>query len=107
MLQCHAGYVATAPLLLSFKFVNGVQLMVELYTSIDAVSQVLEKYGDEFCEVVDAKLNLPKLERKKVITANLISKIERADGSNDTSAYYTAYLPCKRFLVSVLTIVQE
>ena len=79
MLQCRAGYVATDPLLLSFKFVNGVQLMVELYTSIDAVSQVLEKYGDEFCEVVEAKLNLLKLERKKVITANLKSKIDSAD----------------------------
>ena len=78
MLQCRAGYVATDPLVLSF--VNGVQLMVELCTSIDAVSQVLERYEDEFFEVVNTKvLNLLELKRKKVITEDLISKIEKAD----------------------------
>ena len=57
--------------------------MVELCTSIDAVSQVLEKYEDEFFEVVDAqKLNLLKLKRKKVITADLISEIKSADDEN-------------------------
>ena len=57
--------------------------MVDLCTSIDAVSQVLEKYEDEFFEVVDAKKpNLLKLKRKKEITADLISKIESADEEN-------------------------
>ena len=57
--------------------------MVELCTSIDAVLQVLERYEDEFFEVVNAKkLNLLKLKRKKVITADLISKIESADDEN-------------------------
>ena len=52
----------------------------ELFASRTAVSQVLEKYEDKFFEVVDAKkLNLLKLKRKKVITADLISKIESAD----------------------------
>ena len=57
--------------------------MVELCTSIDAVLQVLKKYEDEFFEVVNAKkLNLLKLKRKNVITADLISKIESADDEN-------------------------
>ena len=57
--------------------------MVELCISIDAVAQVLEKYEDEFFEVVNTKkLNLLKLKRKKVITADLISKIESADDEN-------------------------
>ena len=57
--------------------------MVELCTSIDAVSQVLEKYENKFFEVVNAKkLNLHKLKRKKVITEDLISKIESADDDN-------------------------
>ena len=47
------------------------------------MSQVLEKYEDEFFEVVDAKkLNLLRLKRKKVITADLVSKIESADDEN-------------------------
>ena len=50
---------------------------------LDAELQVLKKYEDEFFEVVNAKkLNLLKLKRKNVITADLISKIESADDEN-------------------------
>ena len=43
----------------------------ELFASVTSVSQVL-----------DAKLNLLRLKRKKVITEGLISKIESADGES-------------------------
>ena len=56
--------------------------MIELCTSIDAVSQVLKKYEDEFFEVVDAKLNLLTLKRKEVITADLVAEIKSADDQN-------------------------
>ena len=54
----------------------------ELFVPLSAVSQVLEKYENEFFKVVDAKINLLRLKRKKVITEGLISKIENADGEN-------------------------
>ena len=54
----------------------------ELFASLTAVSHVLEKYEDEFYKVVDSKINLLRLKRKKVITEGLISKIENADGEN-------------------------
>ena len=54
----------------------------EFFVSLSAVSHVLEKYEDEFFKVVDAKINLLRLKRKKVITEGLISKIESADGGN-------------------------
>ena len=54
----------------------------EFFASLSVVSQVLEKYEDEFFKVVDAKINLLRLKRKKVITEGLISKIENADGEN-------------------------
>ena len=47
-----------------------------------AVSQVLEKYEDEFFEVVEAKVSLLRMKRKKVIDYGLISKIENADNKN-------------------------
>ena len=47
--------------------------------SLHAASQVLEKHEDEFFEVVDAKHNLHRLKRKKVITDHLIMEIENTD----------------------------
>ena len=47
--------------------------------SLRAASQVLEKHEDEFFEVVDAKHNLHRLKRKKVITDHLIMEIENTD----------------------------
>ena len=44
--------------------------------------QVLKKYEDEFFNVVDPKLHLLRLKRKKVITEALISKIETADSED-------------------------
>ena len=44
--------------------------------------QVLEKHEDEFFDVVDAKLKLRWLKRKKVISENLMSQIENTDGEN-------------------------
>ena len=46
------------------------------------VSQVLEKYEDEFFEVVEAKINLLTMKRKKVIGDGLISEIKSADSQN-------------------------
>ena len=51
--------------------------------SLRAASQVLEKHEDEFFEVVDAKHNLHRLKRKKVITDHLIMEIENTD--NETA----------------------
>ena len=54
----------------------------------DAASQVLEKHEDEFFDVVDAKLNLLRLVRKKVITEALIARIENADNENAKEILY-------------------
>ena len=54
----------------------------------DAASQVLEKHEDEFFDVVDAKLNLLRLKRKKVITEALIARIENADSENAKEILY-------------------
>ena len=59
-------------------------MLFELYLSLslDAASQVLEKHEEEFFEVVDAKLNLLRLKRKKVITESLVTEIKSADSAN-------------------------
>ena len=64
--------------------------MFELYLSLslDAASQVLEKHEEEFFEVVDAKLNLLRLKRKKVITESLVTKIDSADSANARELLY-------------------
>ena len=56
--------------------------------SLGAASQVLEKYEEEFFEVVDATLNLLRLKRKKVITESLVTKIESADSANARELLY-------------------
>ena len=48
-----------------------------------AVSRVLEKYEEEFFEVMDAKYNLHRLKRKMVIDGGLMAKI---DNTNDETA---------------------
>ena len=64
--------------------------MFELYLSLSfgAASQVLQKHEEEFSEVVDAKINLLTLKRKKVITENLVTKIESADSANARELLY-------------------
>ena len=53
---------------------------VFLFTYV--ASQVLTKHEDDFLNVVDPKLHLPRLKHKKVITEALISKIETADSED-------------------------
>ena len=55
---------------------------LELCILLNVELQVLKKYEDEFFSVVDPKLHLPRLKRKKVITEALISKIETADSED-------------------------
>ena len=62
--------------------------MVEVCVSLGAVSRVLEEHEDEFFEVVDAKLGLLRLKRKKVITESLLTKIESADSANAKELLY-------------------
>ena len=62
--------------------------LFEVCVSIGAVLQVLEKHEDEFFEVVDAKLNLLRLKRKKVITESLLTKIESTDSANAKELLY-------------------
>jgi len=64
------------------------ELSLSLSLSLGAVSQVLEKHEEEFFEVVDAKLNLLRLKRKKVITESLVTKIESADSANARELLY-------------------
>ena len=56
--------------------------VLELCIPLNVESQVLKKYEDEFLNVVDPKLHLPRLKHKKVITEALISKIETADSED-------------------------
>ena len=56
--------------------------------SLGAVSHVLEKHEDKFFEVVDGKLNLLRLKRKKVIPESLFTKIESADSANAKELLY-------------------
>ena len=56
--------------------------MLELCIPLNVESQVLKKYEDEFFNVVNPKLHLLRLKRKKVITESLISKIETADSED-------------------------
>ena len=44
--------------------------------------QILEKHENAFFDVVDAKFNLLKLNRKKVINEDLIARIEGANNEN-------------------------
>ena len=66
---------------------------VYIHVSLDAASQVLEKHEEEFFDVVDAKLDLLRLKRKKVITESLISKIETAN-SKDAKEILFQHLQC-------------
>ena len=52
------------------------------------MSRVLEDHEDEFFEVVDAKHNLLRLKRKKVITESFLTKIESADSANAKELLY-------------------
>ena len=63
-------------------------ISLSLPLSPGAASQVLEKYEEEFIEVVDATLNLLRLKRKKVITESLVTKIENADSANARELLY-------------------
>ena len=56
--------------------------MLELCIPLNVELQVLKKYEDEFFNVVNPKLLLPRLKHKKVITEGLISKIETADSED-------------------------
>ena len=56
--------------------------MLELCIPLNVESQVLKKHEDEFFNVVNPKLHLLRLKRKKVITESLISKIETADSED-------------------------
>ena len=56
--------------------------MLELCIPVNVESLVLKKHEDEFINVVNPKLHLPRLKRKKVITEALISKIETADSED-------------------------
>ena len=51
-------------------------------------SHILNKYEDEFFEVVNAKLNLPRLKRKKVITEKLQAEIESFSNENVTEILF-------------------
>ena len=53
-----------------------------LSLSLGAASQVLERHEKEFFEVVDAKVDLFLLLRKKVITESLKVQIESSDNRN-------------------------
>ena len=57
--------------------------MFRLCVFLIAVSHVLEKYEEEFFNVVDAKYNLHRLKRKMVIDGGLMAKIE---STNDETA---------------------
>ena len=72
----------------------------EFFACLTAVSQVLEKYEDEFFEVVDANFNLLKLKRKKVITKRLVSKIESADDENAKEILFD-HLKCNADMASL------
>ena len=65
-------------------------MLCELFLSLSLgpASQVLEKHEEEFFEVVDAKLNLLRLKRKKVITESVVTKIESADSANARELLY-------------------
>ena len=56
--------------------------------SLGAASQILEKHEKEFFEVVDAKINLLTLKRKKVITESLVTEIKSADSANARELLY-------------------
>ena len=62
-------------------------------TSFDAVSQVLKKHEKTFFDVVNAKLNLLKLKRKKVLTENLTTRIESAS-NEDAKEILFDHLSC-------------
>ena len=57
------------------------------------MSQVLKKYENTFFDVVNAKLNLLKLKRKKVITESLLSQIESVD-NEDAKELLFDHLTC-------------
>ena len=50
------------------------------WVSLDPASQVLEKHEDQFFGVVDAKLKLRWLRRKKVVPDSLVADIEASHG---------------------------
>ena len=51
------------------------------WASLDSASQVLEKHEDEFFQVVDPKVKLRWLRRKKVIPDSLVTEIEASADS--------------------------
>ena len=51
------------------------------WASLDSASQVLEKHEDEFFQVVDPKVKLRWLRRKKVIPDGLVTEIEASADS--------------------------
>lgn len=53
-----------------------------------SVSEILERYEEEFIEAVHAKHNLLKLKRKKVIPPDILTKIENV---NDDEAKEILY----------------
>ena len=57
------------------------------------MSQVLKKHENAFFDVVNAKLNLLKLKRKKVLTENLITRIESAS-NEDAKEILFDHLSC-------------
>ena len=57
------------------------------------MSQVLKKHEKTFFDVVNAKLNLLKLKRKKVLTENLITRIESAN-NEDAKEILFDHLSC-------------
>ena len=64
------------------------ELYLSLSLSLGAASQILEKHEKEFFEVVDAKINLLTLKRKKVITESLVTEIKSADSANARELLY-------------------
>ena len=65
-----------------------LSLSLSLCLSLGAASQVLEKHEEEFIEVVDAKISLLRLKRKKVITESLVTEIKSADSANARELLY-------------------
>ena len=67
--------------------------LFEMCISLYAASPILCKYEDEFFDVVNAKLSLPRLKRKKVITEILKGQIESSDDENARESLFE-HLKC-------------
>lgn len=53
-----------------------------------SASQFLKAYENEFLDVIDAKVSLPKLRRRGVISADVQATIENADDEDAREALY-------------------